>query len=701
MPLVSIISIIAAALCLGLSVIGWWRSPGGVAPWAFVLGMCLLAIESVFTALAFSSGSTPHLVYWQNLRLWATSLLPGLWLLFSLSYARGNYRRFLATWWPSLAIICLLPLALFLALGPTLVFLRDRAVPPCDSCLALSWPGIVVYSSFLISLLLILMHLERTLRISVGTMRWRIKFMVLGLLLLFAVRIYTASRNLLYTQINPTLQNMDAIALVLACGLIGTSFWRAALSQIDIYPSPKLLQSSFTVLLAGLYLLLVSLLSEAIAVLGGDSAFAFKVFFILLSLVFLVTLFLSERTREYLRRALSRHFQRSHYDYRSVWTTFAEHTTLFLDKSAFCQAVVKWLSSTFNVLSVTIWLVDDHNKKLVMAASTAVPKNPTEPFLQLSPEIIEHFRKVRYPISLDDAREKWVESLNLSTTSFFPDSGKRICLPILGRGEFVGVLTLGDRVNNVPFILEDFDLLKCVGEQVASHLLNIQLSQKLLQVREMEAFQTMAAFFVHDLKNVGSTLSLMLQNLAVHFDNPDFRKDALRSLSRSVAHLNELISRLTLLRQQLELKNSVSNLNEVVASALETVKGSPEINLCQDLQPLPGVSMDSDQIQKVVTNLLLNAVEASPKGGEVRVQTCGQNGWACLSIQDHGSGMTPEFITQSLFRPFQTTKKGGLGIGIFQCKMIVDAHRGKLEVESQPGQGTTFRVLLPLTPETL
>jgi signal transduction histidine kinase len=100
---------------------------------------------------------------------------------------------------------------------------------------------------------------------------------------------------------------------------------------------------------------------------------------------------------------------------------------------------------------------------------------------------------------------------------------------------------------------------------------------------------------------------------------------------------------------------------------------------------------------KVATNLIFNAREAvPPSSGLVQIQTSQSNGWAVLAISDNGCGMSREFLNRSLFRPFQTTKKNGLGIGMFQSKMIVEAHKGKIEVESETGKGTTFRVFLPL-----
>ena len=91
-------------------------------------------------------------------------------------------------------------------------------------------------------------------------------------------------------------------------------------------------------------------------------------------------------------------------------------------------------------------------------------------------------------------------------------------------------MIIADRVNGVPYSVEEMDLLKCIGDHVAAGLLQLRLTEELMHGRELEAFQAMSTFFVHDLKNAASSLSLMLQNLPEHFDDPEFREDALRGI---------------------------------------------------------------------------------------------------------------------------------------------------------------------------
>jgi putative PEP-CTERM system histidine kinase len=300
------------------------------------------------------------------------------------------------------------------------------------------------------------------------------------------------------------------------------------------------------------------------------------------------------------------------------------------------------------------------------------------------------------PVDIESSKTGWAAAIRGIHPSAFPEGGHRVCMPLISQGEIIGLITAGDRVGGAPFNIQDFDMLACVGHHASASIRNILLSQTLLQNKELEAFQTMAAFFVHDLKNAASTLNLMLQNLPEHFDDPLFREDSLRGISKTVTHINRLIGRLGMLRHEQSFKLAESDLNGLVSDVLADLEQGSGCTLTHELAPLPAVMLDREQMLKVVTNLVLNATEAVPDGGHVQVRTRAEANGVVLSVADDGCGMSTEFLERRLYRPFQTTKKSGLGIGMFQSKMIVEAHGGRITVASAPGDGTTFQVFLPM-----
>lgn len=629
------------------------------------------------------------------------SFLPGIWLLFSLTYARGNYRDFLKKWKFPLTIAFAVPVSC-VAFHNDLFASIGRAEEGEHWIIRLAAPGTILYLLFLLSAVLVLMNLERTFRAAVGTMRWRVKFLVLGLGVIFAVRTYISSQVLLFRAIDSSLEVLSVCALLLGCALVLRSVFRLGQFETNVYPSQSLLQGSITVLLAGIYLFVVGVFAKVVTWLGGDATFTAKAFVVLVALVLLTLLLLSDRVRLHTRRLISRHFQRPFYDYRAVWRKFVQGTASCVKQPDLCQAAAKLITDIFEALSVSIWLFDEKKENLSLGTSTFLSNTRADELKPKKDEIAVLARELKnHPesIDLDLSREHWVRWLRHCHPDEFHKGGNRLCVPLLAGGDLLGIIIIGDRVGGVAFSSQDSDLLKCIGDEVAAGLLNLQLSQKLLQAKELEAFQTMSAFFVHDLKNTASTLNLMLQNLPLHFQDPAFREDALRGVGKTVAHINHLIGRLSLLRHELQIKPAKGDLNQLVTKAIADWEDAAGVSLVKELRPVPELLFDEDQMLKVVTNLVLNAREAVSQNGQVRIDTAQSNGWAVLTVADNGCGMSPDFLRRSLFRPFQTTKKNGLGIGMFQSKMIVEAHGGRIEVETQTGKGTSFHILLPVQPQ--
>ena len=353
-----------------------------VAHWSFVAGMLVLAVESVFSSLSLNANSAQAFVDWETCRFIAQSFLPGVWLFFSLSYARGNSDEFLARWRYALIASFLLPIGIafgcaFWYPGGLVLAMNTGA---SGEALVLTTPALVLTVLFLLSIVVVLMNLERTFRASVGTMRWRIKFMVIGLVVLMGARAYTSSQSLLtyvtsdgftYHQIDPTLHGVDAGALLLACPLILRSLMRSGHFEVNVYPSHKVIHDSIVLIIVGLALLVFGVYAK-VAKLVGSSSFNTKAFVLLVGIVGVTVLLLSDRMRLYTKMYVSRHFQRPMYDYRMVWRRFTECTASRMDQLELCRATVKLVAEIFQALSVTMWLVDDKKTSLVFATSTSL-----------------------------------------------------------------------------------------------------------------------------------------------------------------------------------------------------------------------------------------------------------------------------------------------------------------------------------------
>jgi putative PEP-CTERM system histidine kinase len=695
----SAVAFAAAALCVAVGIVIFSLNRRSMVHAIFASGMILLGSVEACAGLALSAHYLSEVLRWERLRLLGVALLPGVWLLFSLSFGRANSRETVWRWKWIAATFFVVPLALATLFGDDLFAIPPRWNEFVASVLPLGWSGRVFHFSFFLCCVIVLMNLEATLRGASGTKRWRMKFLVLGVGSWFAVQVYLVSQTLLFSAIDLSLAPVNSWALLVACALILLSLFRDRLLSAEVYFSPTLLYNSIALSLVGAYLIAVGIMAKAIDYFGESDQLSLATLFVFLSLVGLAAILLSDQLRLRVRRFVSQNFARPRYDYRKEWMTFTERTTSLLDAKELCTAVARRVAETFGVPAVTIWLVEGSQDQVALGGSTLL----SESQLHATPSLVTGATNLVHQI---DAQRSTIDfmrtpdggflALQRSHGAFFSQCEVRYAVPLVATSRLLGVMTLAGRATTEDFSLEDFDLLKTVADQVAGSLLNLELSRRLLKAKEMEAFQTLSAFFTHDLKNLASMLSLTVQNLPANYDNPQFREDALRVISESVVKMNAMCSRLGTLTKELELDRREIDLNELVKRTLVIVNGSLRTSVAAELRPVPKIAVDPEQIEKVLVNLLLNANEAAGDRGEIRVATDQRNDWVVLTIADNGCGMSEEFIARSLFQPFQTTKSQGLGIGLFQSRRIVEAHRGRIEVESVLDKGSTFRIELPV-----
>ena len=256
-------------------------------------------------------------------------------------------------------------------------------------------------------------------------------------------------------------------------------------------------------------------------------------------------------------------------------------------------------------------------------------------------------------------------------------------------------------------VLQSSDDARAIADNI-----NVMTEQMRAQVareaesRQFDSFVRISAMLTHDLKNAIEGLSLTVSNMERHFDNEQFRIDAMKGLTSATDKLKAIVARLSRPVSSLSGEHKrptktdlVPIIKRAIAMTAAPVQGQHTIqtNLPDSLFALA----DATRIEEVIENLLLNAIEAmNGKSGTLRIDAGeGANGAPEFSISDTGPGMSRVFIENRLFRPFATTKKNGIGLGLYTCREVIRASGGSIEVQSVEGAGTTFRVVLPSVPQ--
>ncbi|MEM1082956.1 MAG: XrtA/PEP-CTERM system histidine kinase PrsK [Verrucomicrobiota bacterium] len=682
-----------AAVAIGLAAVV--RKGTSAPSWCFLVGMVLLAVEVVLETLA--SRSVPIVAAERMVTvLLVKSLLPGVWLAFSLLYCRGGKPDLIRRWrWALVGAFFIPPLWV---LG-----FRSHLVGPTDRGVEFLPAAAFLLVLVLLATVAILVNLERTFSSTAGITRWRIKYLLLGAAVIFGVKIYALSQALLFSGNGTAIPVVSSVGLIVGCILMTVGYVRQGFGDFDIHPSRTVLQGSLTFLFAGGYLALVGLLAQWVERQGGAGSFPLQAFIVLIGVTGLALMLLSDRARTGLQRFVSRHFRRPEHDFRSIWSEFTHRTTGLEEPGEICASTGRLIAGTFSALNVTVFLRPEESGELVWVSTTSEDgcSEGTCGRISMENEAVSRILQIGQAFNLESCKDPWALELKAACPKQFSHGGDRTVVPVVSGDRFVGVILLADRVNGVPYTVEELELLDCIADQLAVALQNRILTEEVMRARELEAFRTMSTFFVHDLKNAANRLNLMLQNLPQHFDDPEFREDALRGVGKTVDRINGLIVKLGALRQDLELSPADTDLSELVRDVIGTLEDEmPFEEVVDELGPVPAVPLDREQMRSVITNLVINAGEAVNGDGRLKLATMSSPGRVTLTVSDNGCGMERNFVRKKLYRPFSSTKSAGLGIGMFQCKRIIEAHNGTIHAETEPGEGTTFRITLPAPGET-
>jgi putative PEP-CTERM system histidine kinase len=303
--------------------------------------------------------------------------------------------------------------------------------------------------------------------------------------------------------------------------------------------------------------------------------------------------------------------------------------------------------------------------------------------------------RTQWVIDLQEAQRDPAKYEELVIPDWLRDHARAwLVVPMMMHGRLFGFVVLQHARSPVALNWEVIDLLKIAGTQAASYLAQQEAADGLMVARQFESFNRMSTFVVHDLKNLVSQLSLMVANAEKHRDNPEFQRDMLETVDLSVQKMRLMLQKLG--RSVNAERPLPLAIDDVLRQVVKNKRGFEPLPALQIRAPGLVVVADRERLERVLGHLVPNAIEATPRDGSVTIEVARRGDNASVAIRDTGTGMDEDFIRERLFKPFESTKAAGMGIGAFESREYIQELGGQLDVSSTPQLGTTFNVLLPL-----
>ncbi len=551
-------------------------------------------------------------------------------------------------------------------------------------------------ASYVVLSVIGLVLLEQLYRNTHQEHRWRIKFLCIGLGAVFVYDLFLYTNALLVKQIDQGFWNARGVVTAFVAPLIAISAARNRHWSVDVFVSRDVVFHTATLMWVGGYLLAVSAGGYYVRAYGGSWGGVAQVVLLFGAAVVLVMMLFSGHIQARVRTFLSKHFYKHKYDYRTEWLKFIRA----MSSDTFGASVRK------RVIHAVADIVDSKSGVLFLRAedggyeSVAFWKRPEiEPRLVVDKDdpLVEFMIHRDWLIDLEEFREAPQMYDNMRLPSWVAEiSTAWLIVPLRHDAELLGFVVLSRSLAPRALNWEDRDLLKTVGQQSASYLALEEASAALANARQFETFNRLSAYIVHDLKNVVGQLSLVVANSKKFKNNQEFVDDAFATVENSVVKMQKMLSQLRKGRESMHAMKAVKiyPILEQVVSHRSHYKPAP---VFRGEVPHAYVVADADRLLNVIEHVVNNAQDATADDGVVEIRLRQEGAWILVEVEDNGCGMGQSFIRDRLFKPFETTKgNAGMGIGAYECREYIRSLGGSVEVESEPGKGTLFRLIMPM-----
>ncbi len=536
------------------------------------------------------------------------------------------------------------------------------------------------------------MLVEQFYRNTPAEKRWGIKFICLGIGTIFIYDFYLYSDALLFRHINEDIWAARGVINAFVVPLIAISAARNPQWSVGISVSRHIVFYSAALFGTAIYLLVMAAVGYYLRYSGGSWGAVLQVMFLFGAVILLLGILFSGTIRSWLKVFISKHFFSYDYDYREEWLRF---TRILSDKEHnlnIRERIIQALAQLVESSGGELWMISD-TQNYALAAYLNVPEKKNK--IAQDSTFCQFMEKKEWTIDLEEYQHSPERYDGITLPKWlYAESDFRFVVPLIMHKKLLGFVLLLKPRSQIKLNWEINDLLKVAGSQAASYLAQDEATRALSVAQQFESFNRMSTFVVHDIKNLIAQLSLLLSNVEKHKNNPEFQSDMIQTVNLSVHKMRRLLEKLSSGNQT--EKPDVLSLEQLVQCVVESksmFEPKPEFEvLDRDLY----ISANKPRFERVLGHLVQNAIEATHKDGLVRVVLKKQNCHALIEISDNGHGMSTAFMNERLFKPFESTKSAGMGIGVFESREYVHELGGQLDVVSTESEGTTFQIKLEL-----
>jgi len=516
------------------------------------------------------------------------------------------------------------------------------------------------------------------------------------------------------------------MATIVFTGIFAYAIVKHRLMDIEVIIRKSVIYAGLTASLTGIYAIIVGVFHGVFGVTRfGQGSFLVN------ALAAMVIALSFQPLRIRIQRAVDRFFFKDKYDYQRTLKDLSGAVTSILSLDRLLDLIVNRLTEIMHIEKGSVMLRDKGIGEFRIRAGKGLRKEVSDrisfkrddylvEWLERDKKIfdreeIEIFLGGKAPSGMDTkTRIEYNDTLVK-----LREMGAMLCIPLMVKGRLIGILTLNKKMSGDMFTPDDLELLSTVANQAAIAIENAKLYEEMREIEKnlhradkLAALGILASSVAHEIRNPLVSIKTFTQLAPRKLNNPEFLDKFQTIIPEELERLESILNQLLNFGRPSQPQFRSSKIEEIIDSVLtlmnvELSKSNIEVIELYD-RDMPEIMADGEQLKQVFMNIILNAIQAMPEGGNLRIITSlerefvgsDSSEFVIIKFEDTGCGIPKEDL-DNLFNPFFTTKSGGTGMGLSISRRIVEEHNGRINVESTVGKGTTFTIKLPLNCDRL